>query len=312
MAKERQQSRFFQLRKDGKDALRKLTQEQKGLLLDIIFDYANAESEAERDDILEQTPDICVNIVAGFLCADIRESERLYNEKCERNREIAQNRERMRAERREASQQKPAERNEEADEEADEEAEAVPMDDEADEEADEVCEPQPETPETPEDETPEEAEEAEECPTAPEENKAPQTKPVKAKAVPIEEAEYIDEQSKEEALQNECWRSEQWRLTIAQYFQINSSQIEKYWNDFKIFCASGDKYHKDVRDLKAHFRDWINKKENEYGKNSNKQREREAEERKRSAVALMHKFINEDSPSNATAVGEHNGVFNGL
>lgn len=279
MAKERQQSRFFQLRKDGKDALRKLTQEQKGLLLDIIFDYANAESEAERNDILEQTPDICVNIVAGFLCADIRESERLYNEKCERNREIAQNRERMRAERK-ASQQKPAEQ--EADEEAKE-----------DETPEEVCEPQPETPED-------------------EESKAPQTKPVKAKAVPIEEAEYIDEQSKEDSLQNECWRNEQWRYTLVQYFQINSIQLEKYWNDFKIFCASGEKYHKDVRDLKAHFRDWINKKENEYGKNSNKQREREAEERKRSAVALMCKFINEDSPSDGTAVGEHNGVFNGL
>ena len=268
MAKERQQSRFFQLRKDGKDALRKLTQEQKGLLLDIIFDYANAESEAERNDILEQTPDICVNIVAGFLCADIRESERLYNEKCERNREIAQNRERMRAERK-ASQQKPAEQ------EADEEAK--------------------------EDETPED-----------EESKAPQTKPVKAKAVPIEEAEYIDEQSKEDSLQDECWRNEQWRYTLVQYFQINQIQLEKYWNDFKIFCASGEKYHKDVRDLKAHFRDWINKKANEYGKNSNKQREREAEERKRSAVALMCKFINEDSPSDGTAVGEHNGVFNGL
>lgn len=279
MAKERQLSRFFQLRKDGKDALRKLTQEQKGLLLDIIFDYANAESEAERNDILEQTPDICVNIVAGFLCADIRESERLYNEKCERNREIAQNRERMRAERK-ASQQKPAEQ--EADEEAKE-----------DETPEEVCEPQPETPED-------------------EESKAPQTKPVKAKAVPIEEAEYIDEQSKEDSLQNECWRNEQWRYTLVQYFQINSIQLEKYWNDFKIFCASGEKYHKDVRDLKAHFRDWINKKENEYGKNSNKQREREAEERKRSAVALMCKFINEDSPSDGTAVGEHNGVFNGL
>lgn len=279
MAKERQQSRFFQLRKDGKDALRKLTQEQKGLLLDIIFDYANAESEAERNDILEQTPDICVNIVAGFLCADIRESERLYNEKCERNREIAQNRERMRAERK-ASQQKPAEQ--EADEEAKE-----------DETPEEVCEPQPETPED-------------------EESKAPQTKPVKAKAVPIEEAEYIDEQSKEDSLQNECWRNEQWRYTLVQYFQINSIQLEKYWNDFKIFCASGEKYHKDVRDLKAHFRDWINKKENGYGKNSNKQREREAEERKRSAVALMCKFINEDSPSDGTAVGEHNGVFNGL
>ena len=279
MAKERQQSRFFQLRKDGKDALRKLTQEQKGLLLDIIFDYANAESEAERNDILEQTPDICVNIVAGFLCADIRESERLYNEKCERNREIAQNRERMRAERK-ASQQKPAEQ--EADEEAKE-----------DETPEEVCEPQPETPED-------------------EESKAPQTKPVKAKAVPIEEAEYIDEQSKEDSLQNECWRNEQWRYTLVQYFQINSIQLEKYWNDFKIFCASGEKYHKDVRDLKAHFRDWINKKANEYGKNSNKQREREAEERKRSAVALMCKFTNEDSPSDGTAVGEHNGVFNGL
>ena len=279
MAKEKQQSRFFQLRKDGKDALRKLTQEQKGLLLDIIFDYANAESEAERNDILEQTPDICVNIVAGFLCADIRESERLYNEKCERNREIAQNRERMRAERK-ASQQKPAEQ--EADEEAKE-----------DETPEEVCEPQPETPED-------------------EESKAPQTKPVKAKAVPIEEAEYFDEQSKEDSLQNECWRNEQWRYTLVQYFQINSIQLEKYWNDFKIFCASGEKYHKDVRDLKAHFRDWINKKANEYGKNSNKQREREAEERKRSAVALMCKFINEDSPSDGTAVGEHNGVFNGL
>lgn len=275
MAKERQQLRFFQLRKDGRDALRKLTQEQKGLLLDIIFDYANAESEAERNDILEQTPDICVNIVAGFLCADIRESERLYNEKCERNREIAQNRERMRAERK-ASQQKPAEQ---------------------DEEDEEVCEPQPDTPETPE---------------TPEESKAHQTKPVKAKAVPIEEAEYIDEQSKEDSLQNECWRNEQWRYTLVQYFQINQIQLEKYWNDFKIFCASGEKYHKDVRDLKAHFRDWINKKENEYGKNSNKQREREAEERKRSAVALMCKFINEDSPSDGTAVGEHNGVFNGL
>ena len=288
MAKERQQLRFFQLRKDGRDALRKLTQEQKGLLLDIIFDYANAESEAERNDILEQTPDICVNIVAGFLCADIRESERLYNEKCERNREIAQNRERMRAERK-ASQQKPAEQ---------------------DEEDEEVCEPQPDAPETPEEsETPEEAEE---CPTAPEESKAPQTKPVKAKAVPIEEAEYIDEQSKEDSLQNECWRNEQWRYTLVQYFQINQIQLEKYWNDFKIFCASGEKYHKDVRDLKAHFRDWINKKENEYGKSSNKQREPEAEERKRSAVALMCKFINEDSPRNGTAVGEHNGVFNGL
>lgn len=285
MANERKQSRFFQLRKDGQDALRKLTQEQKGLLLDIIFDYANAESEAERNDILEQTPDICVNIVAGFLCADIRESERLYNEKCERNREIALNRERMRAERREASQQKPAEQAEEA--------EAVPMDDEANEEA-------------------EEADEAEECPTAPEESKAPQTKPVKAQSVPIEEAEYIDEQSKEDSLQEECWRNEQWRYTLVQYFQINQIQLEKYWNDFKIFCASGEKYHKDVRDLKAHFRDWINKKENEYERNSNKQREREAEERKRSAVALMHKFINEDSPSNATAMGEHNGVFNGL
>ena len=285
MAKERQHLRFFQLRKDGRDALRKLTQEQKGLLLDIIFDYANAESEAERNDILEQTPDICVNIVAGFLCADIRESERLYNEKCERNREIAQNRERMRAERK-ASQQKPAEQDEED------------------------CEPQPDTPETPEEsETPEEAEE---CPTAPEESKAPQTKPVKAKAVPIEEAEYIDEQSKEDSLQNECWRNEQWRYTLVQYFQINQIQLEKYWNDFKIFCASGEKYHKDVRDLKAHFRDWINKKEHEYGKSSNKQREREAEERKRSAVALMCKFINEDSPSDGTAVGEHNGVFNGL
>lgn len=298
MANERKQSRFFQLRKDGRDALRKLTQEQKGLLLDIIFDYANAESEAERNDILEQTPDICVNIVAGFLCADIRESERLYNEKCERNREIALNRERMRAERR-ASQQKPAEQ--------DEEAEAVPMDDEANEEAEEADEPQPCDPETPE-----EADEAEECPTAPEESETPPTKPVKAEAVPIEEAEYIDERSKEDILLNECWRNEQWQLTIAQYFQINKSQLEKYWNDFKIFCASGEKYHKDVRDLKAHFRDWINKKENEYGKNSNKQREREAEERKRSAVALMHKFINEDSPSNGTAVGEHNGVFNGL
>lgn len=283
MANERKQSRFFQLRKDGKDALRKLTQEQKGLLLDVIFDYANAESEAERNDILEQTPDICVNIVAGFLCADIRESERLYNEKCERNREIAQNRERMRAERK-ASQQKPAEQ---------------------DEEAEEADEPQPCDPETPEDE-------ADECPTADEESKAPPTKPVKAKAVPIEEAEYIDEQSKEDSLQNECWRNEQWRYTLVQYFQINSIQLEKYWNDFKIFCASGEKYHKDVRDLKAHFRDWINKKENEYGKNSNKQREREAEERKRSAVALMCKFINEDSPSDGTAVGEHNGVFNGL
>ena len=292
MANERKQSRFFQLRKDGKDALRKLTQEQKGLLLDIIFDYANAESEAERNDILEQTPDICVNIVAGFLCADIRESERLYNEKCERNREIAQNRERMRAERK-ASQQKPAEQDEE---EKAEEAEAD--------------EPQPCDPETPE--TPEEADEAEECPTAPEESKTPPTKPVKAVAVPIEEAEYIDDQSKEDSLQNESWRNEQWRYTLVQYFQINQIQLEKYWNDFKIFCASGEKYHKDVRDLKAHFRDWINKKKNEYGKNSNKQREREAEERKRSAVALMHKFINEDSPSNATAVGEHNGVFNGL
>lgn len=285
MANERKQSRFFQLRKDGKDALRKLTPEQKGLLLDIIFDYANAESEAERNDILEQVPDICVNIVASFLCADIRESERLYNEKCERNREIALNRERMRAERREASQQKPAEQAEEA--------EAVPMDDEANEEA-------------------EEADEAEECPTAPEESKAPQTKPVKAQSVPIEEAEYIDEQSKEDSLQEESWRNEQWRYTLVQYFQINQIQLEKYWNDFKIFCASGEKYHKDVRDLKAHFRDWINKKENEYERNSNKQREREAEERKRSAVALMHKFINEDSPSNATAMGEHNGVFNGL
>lgn len=307
MAKERQQSRFFQLRKDGRDALRKLTQEQKGLLLDIVFDYANAESEEERNDILEQVPDICVNIVAGFLCADIRESERLYNEKCERNREIALNRERMRAERREATQQKPAEQ--------DEEAAAVPMDDEANEEADEVCEPQPNTPETPqdetpgtpEDETPEESETSED-----EESKAPQTKPVKAKAVPIEEAEYIDEQSKEDSLQEESWRNEQWRYTLVQYFQINQIQLEKYWNDFKIFCASGEKYHKDVRDLKAHFRDWINKKENEYGKNSNKQREREAEERKRSAVALMCKFINEDSPSNATAMGEHNGIFNGL
>lgn len=302
MANERKQSRFFQLRKDGKDALRKLTPEQKGLLLDIIFDYANAESEAERNDILEQTPDICVNIVAGFLCADIRESERLYNEKCERNREIALNRERMRAERREASQQKPAEQAEEA--------EAVPMDDEANEEAEEADEPQPCDPETPE--TPEEADEAEECPTAPRESKAPQTKPVKAVAVPIEEAEYIDEQSKEDSLQEESWRNEQWRYTLVQYFQINQIQLEKYWNDFKIFCASGEKYHKDVRDLKAHFRDWINKKENEYERNSNKQREREAEERKRSAVALMHKFINEDSPSNATAMGEHNGVFNGL
>ena len=305
MAKERQQSRFFQLRKDGRDALRKLTQEQKGLLLDIVFDYANAESEEERNDILEQEPDICVNIVASFLCADIRESERLYNEKCERNREIAQNRERMRAERK-ASQQKPAER--------DEEAEAVTMDDEANEEAEEVCEPQPETPQdetpdTPEDETPEESE----TPDTPEESKAPQTKPVKAVAVPVEEAEYIDEQSKEDILLNECWRNEQWQLTIAQYFQINKSQLEKYWNDFKIFCASGEKYHKDVRDLKAHFRDWINRKEHEYvNKNSNKQREREAEERKRSAVALMCKFIDEDSPSNGTAVGEHNGVFNGL
>lgn len=302
MANERKQSRFFQLRKDGKDALRKLTQEQKGMLLDIIFDYANAESEAERNDILEQVPDICVNIVASFLCADIRESERLYNEKCERNREIALNRERMRAERREASQQKPAEQAEEA--------EAVPMDDEANEEAEEADEPQPCDPETPE--TPEEADEAEECPTAPRESKAPQTKPVKAVAVPIEEAEYIDEQSKEDSLQEESWRNEQWRYTLVQYFQINQIQLEKYWNDFKIFCASGEKYHKDVRDLKAHFRDWINKKENEYERNSNKQREREAEERKRSAVALMHKFINEDSPSNATAMGEHNGVFNGL
>lgn len=307
MAKERQQSRFFQLRKDGRDALRKLTQEQKGLLLDIVFDYANAESEEERNDILEQEPDICVNIVASFLCADIRESERLYNEKCERNREIAQNRERMRAERK-ASQQKPAER--------DEEAEAVPMD-EADDEAEaeeaeaEADEPQPCDPETPE--TPEEADEVEECPTADEESKAPPTKPVKAEAVPIEEAEYIDERSKEDILLNECWRNEQWQLTIAQYFQINKSQLEKYWNDFKIFCASGEKYHKDVRDLKAHFRDWINRKEHEYvNKNSNKQREREAEERKRSAVALMCKFIDEDSPSNGTAVGEHNGVFNGL
>lgn len=303
MANERKQSRFFQLRKDGKDALRKLTQEQKGLLLDVIFDYANAESEAERNDILEREPDICVNIVAGFLCADIRESERLYNEKCERNREIAQNRERMRAERK-ASQQKPAEQDEEAKE---------------DETPEEVCEPQPETPEdetpeTPEEsETPEEAEEAEECPTAPEENKAPQTKPVKAKAVPIEEAEYIDERSKEDILLNECWRNEQWQLTIAQYFQINKSQLDKYWNDFKIFCASGEKYHKDVRDLKAHFRDWINRKEHEYvNKNSNKQREREAEERKRSAVALMCKFIDEDSPSNGTAMGEHQRIFNGL
>lgn len=302
MANERKQSRFFQLRKDGKDALRKLNPEQKGLLLDIIFDYANAESEAERNDILEQVPDICVNIVASFLCADIRESERLYNEKCERNREIALNRERMRAERREASQQKPAEQAEEA--------EAVPMDDEANEEAEEADEPQPCDPETPE--TPEEADEAEECPTAPRESKAPQTKPVKAVAVPIEEAEYIDEQSKEDSLQEESWRNEQWRYTLVQYFQINKIQLEKYWNDFKIFCASGEKYHKDVRDLKAHFRDWINKKENEYERNSNKQREREAEERKRSAVALMHKFINEDSPSNATAMGEHNGVFNGL
>lgn len=302
MANERKQSRFFQLRKDGKDALRKLTPEQKGLLLDIIFDYANAESEAERNDILEQVPDICVNIVASFLCADIRESERLYNEKCERNREIALNRERMRAERREASQQKPAEQAEEA--------EAVPMDDEANEEAEEADEPQPCDPETPE--TPEEADEAEECPTAPRESKAPQTKPVKAVAVPIEEAEYIDEQSKEDSLQEESWRNEQWRYTLVQYFQINQIQLEKYWNDFKIFCASGEKYHKDVRDLKAHFRDWINKKENKYERNSNKQREREAEERKRSAVALMHKFINEDSPSNATAMGEHNGVFNGL
>lgn len=300
MANERKQSRFFQLRKDGKDALRKLTQEQKGLLLDIIFDYANAESEAERNDILEQTPDICVNIVAGFLCADIRESERLYNEKCERNREIALNRERMRAERREASQQKPAEQAEEA--------EAVPMDDEANEEAEEADEPQPCDPETPQDETPEESE----TPDTPEESKAPQTKPVKAQSVPIEEAEYIDEQSKEDSLQEESWRNEQWRYTLVQYFQINQIQLEKYWNDFKIFCASGEKYHKDVRDLKAHFRDWINKKENEYERNSNKQREREAEERKRSAVALMHKFINEDSPSNATAMGEHNGVFNGL
>lgn len=300
MAKERQQSRFFQLRKDGRDALHKLTQEQKAMLLDTVFDYANAESEEERNGILEQVPDICVNIVASFLCADIRESERLYNEKCERNREIALNRERMRAEKRD-SQQKPAER--------DEEAEAVPMD-EADEEAEaeaeaEAGEPQPCAPETPEDE-------ADECPTAPEESETPPTKPVKAEAVPIEEAEYIDEQSKEEILQNECWRSEQWQLTIAQYFQINKSQLEKYWNDFKIFCASGEKYHKDVRDLKAHFRDWINKKENEYGKNSNKQREREAEERKRSAVALMCKFINEDSPSNATAMGNDKGVFNGL
>lgn len=300
MANERKQSRFFQLRKDGKYALRKLTQEQKGLLLDIIFDYANAESEAERNDILEQTPDICVNIVAGFLCADIRESERLYNEKCERNREIALNRERMRAERREASQQKPAEQAEEA--------EAVPMDDEANEEAEEADEPQPCDPETPQDETPEESE----TPDTPEESKAPQTKPVKAQSVPIEEAEYIDEQSKEDSLQEESWRNEQWRYTLVQYFQINQIQLEKYWNDFKIFCASGEKYHKDVRDLKAHFRDWINKKENEYERNSNKQREREAEERKRSAVALMHKFINEDSPSNATAMGEHNGVFNGL
>lgn len=272
------------------------------MLLDIIFDYANAESEAERNDILEQVPDICVNIVASFLCADIRESERLYNEKCERNREIALNRERMRAERREASQQKPAEQAEEA--------EAVPMDDEANEEAEEADEPQPCDPETPE--TPEEADEAEECPTAPRESKAPQTKPVKAVAVPIEEAEYIDEQSKEDSLQEESWRNEQWRYTLVQYFKINQIQLEKYWNDFKIFCASGEKYHKDVRDLKAHFRDWINKKENEYERNSNKQREREAEERKRSAVALMHKFINEDSPSNATAMGEHNGVFNGL
>lgn len=302
MANERKQSRFFQLRKDGKDALRKLTQEQKGLLLDIIFDYANAESEAERNDILEQTPDICVNIVASFLCADIRESERLYDEKCERNRKIALNRERMRAERREASQQKPAEQAEEA--------EAVPMDDEANEEAEEADEPQPCDPETPEEA--DEADEAEECPTAPRESKAPQTKPVKAVAVPIEEAEYIDEQSKEDSLQEESWRNEQWRYTLVQYFQINQIQLEKYWNDFKIFCASGEKYHKDVRDLKAHFRDWINKKENEYERNSNKQREREAEERKRSAVALMHKFINEDSPSNATAMGEHNGVFNGL
>lgn len=307
MAKERQQSRFFQLRKDGRDALRKLTQEQKGLLLDIVFDYANAESEAERNDILEQEPDICVNIVASFLCADIRESERLYNEKCERNREIALNRERMRAERREATQQKPAER--------EEEAEAVPMD-EADEEADEAeeaeaDEPQQCDPETPE--TPEEADEVEECPTAPEESKAPQTKPVKAVAVPIEEAEYIDERSKEDILLNECWRNEQWQLTIAQYFQINKSQLEKYWNDFKIFCASGEKYHKDVRDLKAHFRDWINRKEHEYvNKNSNKQREREAEERKRNAVALMCKFIDEDSPSDVTAMGEHQRIFNGL
>lgn len=310
MAKERQQSRFFQLRKDGQDALRKLTQEQKGLLLDIVFEYANAEDEAERNDILEQVPDICVNIVASFLCADIRESERLYNEKCERNREIALNRERMRAERREASQQKPAEK--------EEEAEAVPMD-EADEEAEEAeeaeaDEPQqcdPETPETPE--TPEEADEVEECPTAPEESKAPPTKPVKAEAIPIEEAEYIDEQSKENALQNECWRNEQWRYMLVQYFQFNSLQLEKYWNEFKIFCASGEKYHKDVRDLKAHFRDWINRKENEYdSKNSNKRREREAEERKRNAAALMCKFINEDSPSDVTAMGEHQRIFNGL
>ena len=272
MANERKQLRFFQLRKDGRKALRKLTQEQKGLLLDIIFDYANAESEAERSDILEQAPDICVNIVASFLCADIEESERMYNEKCERNKEIAQNRERMRAERK-ASQQKPAEQDE-----------------------NEADEPQQSDPEN----------------EADDESKTPLTKPVKAEAVPIEEAEYIDEQSKEDSLQNECWRNEQWRYTLVQYFQVNAIQLKNYWDEFKIFCASGEKYHKDVRDLKAHFRDWINKKENEYGKNTNKQREREAEERKRSAAALMCQLINENSPNNGTTMGNDKRIFDGL
>ena len=75
------------------EALKELTTEQKGQLLDLLFQYASTGT-------MPAMTDEAVRVAANFLRIQIDMDSGKYEKKCERNKEIALERERRRKEQR--------------------------------------------------------------------------------------------------------------------------------------------------------------------------------------------------------------------
>ena len=85
------------------EALKELTTEQKGQLLDFLFQYAST-------GIMPAINSEAVRVAANFLRIQIDMDSGKYEKKCERNKEIALERERRRKEQRNSTKQHECER----------------------------------------------------------------------------------------------------------------------------------------------------------------------------------------------------------